>query len=93
MLVSELVRQQRILYHSDCWSIPNRIVSLNHVRIRPVVQGKAKSNIEFGIKITISVTDEGFTFLDRLSFSPYDDVENLKAQARALTADAATIQK
>jgi hypothetical protein len=83
LVVSELVRQQQILYHSDSRSIPHRIVSLCQAHIRPMVRGKARCNVEFGAKISISVTGDGFTFLDRLSYDPYNEGEDLKAQARA----------
>jgi len=83
LVVSELVRQQTILYHGDSRSIPDRIVSLSQAHIRPIVRGKARCNVEFGAKISISVTGKGFTFLDRLSFDPYNEGEDLKAQARA----------
>jgi len=83
LVVNELVRQQKILYQSDSRSIPDRIVSLYQAHIRPIVRGKARSNVEFGAKISISVTGDGFTFLDRLSYNPYNEGEDLKAQARA----------
>ena len=83
LVVSELVRQQTILYHADSNSIPNRIVSLFQSHIRPIVRGKARCNVEFGAKISLSVTGEGFTFLDRLSYDPYNEGEDLKAQAMA----------
>jgi len=83
LVVSELVRQQTILYHADSRSIPDRIVSLCQAHIRPIVRGKARCNVEFGAKISISVTGEGFTFLDRLSYAPYNEGEDLKAQAMA----------
>jgi hypothetical protein len=83
LVVSELVRQQNILDQSDSRSIPDRIVSLGQAHVRPIVRGKARCNVEFGAKISISVTGEGFTFLDRLSFDPYNEGEDLKAQARA----------
>ena len=83
LVVSELVRQQTILYYSDSRSIPDRIVSLCQAHLRPIVRGKARCNVEFGAKISISVTGEGFTFLDRLSFDPYNEGEDLKAQAMA----------
>jgi hypothetical protein len=83
LVVSELVRQQTILYHADRRSIPDRIVSLCQAHIRPIVRGKARCNVEFGAKISISVTGEGFTFLDRLSYDPYNEGEDLKAQAMA----------
>ena len=82
-MVSELVRQQTILYHADSRSIPNRIVSLFQSHIRPIVRGKARCNVEFGAKISISVTGEGFTFLDRLSYDPYNEGDDLKSQAMA----------
>lgn len=47
------------------------------------MRGKARCNVEFGAKISISVTGDGFTFLDRLSFDPYNEGEDLKARARA----------
>ena len=34
-------------------------------------------------EVSISVTGEGFTFLDRLSYDPYNEGEDLKAQAIA----------
>ncbi len=101
LVISELVRQQSILYHADSRSIPDRIVSLCQAHIRPIVLGKARCNVEcpastplagqlhcrrtveFGAKISISVTGEGFTFLDRLSYDPYNEGEELKGQAMA----------
>jgi hypothetical protein len=68
LVISELVRQQTILYHADSRSIPDRIGSLCQAHIRPIVRGKASCNVEFGAKISISVSGEGFTFLDRLSY-------------------------
>lgn len=83
LVVSELVRQQRILYHSDSRIIPNRIVSLFQAHISPIVRGKARCNVEFAAKISISVTGDGFTFPDRLSYDPYYEGEDLKTQVRA----------
>jgi transposase len=83
LVISELVRQQNILYLADSRSIPDRIVSLCQAHIRPIIRGKARCNVEFGAKISISVTGEGFTFLDRLSYDPYNEGEDLKSQAIA----------
>jgi hypothetical protein len=69
-----VVRQQNILDH---------IVNLSQAHIRPIVHGKARCNVEFEAKISISVIGEGFTFLDRHSVDPYNEGEDLKAQARS----------
>ena len=45
-------------------------MSLFQSHIRPIVRGKARCNVEFGAKISLSVTGEGFTFQDRLSYAP-----------------------
>ena len=89
---SELVRQQKILYHSDSKSIPDRI-SLYQALSRPIVRGKARSNVAFGATISISATGNGFTFLDRLSFDPYNEGEDLQSQAPAFVVGVATIQR
>ena len=83
LVVSELVRQQTILYHADSRSIPDQIVSLYQSHIRPIVRCKARCNVEFGVRISFSVTGEGFTFLDWLSYDSYNEGEDLKAQAMA----------
>ena len=63
--ISKLVLQQTILYYSVSRSIPDRIVSLSQAHVRPIVCAKARSNVEFGAKISISVTGNGLHFLDR----------------------------
>jgi IS5 family transposase len=83
LVVSELGRQQTILYHSDSRSIADRIVSLYQAHIRPIVRGKARRNVELGAKISIPVTGDGFTSRDRLSYAPYNEEDDLKSQARA----------
>jgi hypothetical protein len=83
LVASELVRQQLILYHSERRSVQHRIVSLTQSHIRPIVRGKARNNVEFGAKISVSVNGEGFAFLDRLSWDPYNEGDDLKAQVRA----------
>jgi hypothetical protein len=83
LVVSELVRQQMILFKSASRSIPIRIVNLCQAHIRPIVRGKARCNGAFGAKISISVTGDGFTFLGRFGFDPYNEGEDLRAQVRA----------
>ena len=83
LVVCELVQQQIILYHSESKSIPERIVSISQAQVNPIVCGKARSNDEFGANISISVTGDGLSFVDRLSLAPYNEGEDLRAQALA----------
>jgi len=83
LVVSELVRQQTILYVSGSRSIPDRILNLSQAHVRPFVRVKARCNDEFEAKISISMTGYDFAFLEQISFDLYNEGEGLKAQSRA----------
>ena len=83
LIDNELVGKRTVLYRTDSRSIPNRIVSLSQAHLRPLIRGKARVPFELGAKVSISVTDEGCTFLDRLSGEPYNGEVDLKVQTRA----------
>jgi IS5 family transposase len=73
---SELYRQQSILLYSYTRSIPDRIVNLVQRQVHPIAHGKARAAIEFGAKISVSVRN-GFAFLHRISWDPYNESEDL----------------
>jgi IS5 family transposase len=54
------------MYDNKSHSVEDRIVSIHQPHVRPIVRGKAKSKVEFGSKINISLVD-GITFLDDFS--------------------------
>jgi hypothetical protein len=81
LVISELHRQQTILLYAKTRSIPDRIVNLVQRQVRPMVRGKARAAVEFGAKISVSVRN-GFTFLHRISWDPYNEAEDLIAQAK-----------
>jgi len=76
LVSSEVLRQQRELYEKrrrkEPLSLPDRIVSLHKPHVRPIIRGKAGVPVEFGMKLSISVS-EGFTHLDYQSFDPYHE--------------------
>jgi len=81
LVISELHRQQSILLYSKTRSMPDRIVNLVQSHIRPMMRGKARAAVEFGAKISVSVRN-GFAFLHRISWDPYNESEDLIAQAK-----------
>ncbi|QPN67090.1 IS5 family transposase [Synechococcus sp. CBW1006] len=83
---SELERQQGLLLASQTNSIPDRLVNLVQTHIRPMVRGKARAAVEFGAKISVSVQN-GFPFLHRISWNPYNEGEDLIAQAEKYKLD------
>lgn len=85
-VISEVYRQQNIMYKDNRKKISDRIVSISQPWIRPMVRGKAGSAVEFGAKINISVTEK-MVIVDQSSFDAFNEstylieqLERYKAQ-------------
>ncbi len=79
LVIKELFRQQLCMYENRTHKMADRIVSINQPHIRPIVRGKAKSNVEFGAKVSVSLVD-GFSFVDRISWDNYNESGDLIEQ-------------
>jgi len=55
--IKKVYSQQKYMYDNKTHSVPDRITSIQQPHVRPIVRGKAGSNVEFGCKITTSVID------------------------------------
>ena len=75
-VVNQVYSQQREMHTTKTHSIPNRIVSINQPQVRPMVRGKAGSDVKFGSKIGVCVHD-GLTYLDQLSWDSYNETGEL----------------
>jgi hypothetical protein len=71
-VVRALYEQQRQMYEHRTRRVADRIVSLFQPWLRPIVRGKARSPVEFGVKLDVSVVN-GFTRLEHYSFSAYNE--------------------
>ena len=72
LVIQDVYKQQNEMYQSRTHRVDNRIVSIHQPHVRPIVRGKEKAKVEFGTKIHISLIN-GFTFLDKLSWEPYNE--------------------
>jgi len=70
--VKELYRQQQYMYDHKTHSVENRIVSISQPHVRPIVRGKARTNVEFGAKLAISVVD-GFCYMEKLAWDNFNE--------------------
>ena len=66
------------MFVSNTHRIENRIVSISQPYIRPIVRGKAKSPVEFGAKLDLSVDETGMCRIEKLSFDAYNESAVLK---------------
>jgi hypothetical protein len=78
--ISEIAKQQRFHYDNPSEPVPNRIVSVRQPHVRPIVRGKAGSEVEFGQKISLSVVD-GFTFIEEQDWNNFAEGVTLIASA------------
>ena len=62
-----LYAQQQYMFTNNTHSVINRIVSISQPYIRPIVRGKAKSPVEFGAKLDLSVDEKGMCRIEKLS--------------------------
>lgn len=65
------------MYDNHTHSVSNRIVSVSQPFVRPIVRGKVKNPVEFGMKLDISVVD-GWTRLEYHSFDAYNESTKLQ---------------
>lgn len=79
LVIQELYRQQAWMYENRTHKIADRIVSISQPHVRPIVRGKAGSNVEFGAKISVSLVN-GFGFVDRISWDNYNESVDLVSQ-------------
>jgi len=79
LVAQELYRQQLWMYKNRSHKIADRIVSISQPHVRPIVRGKAKSNVEFGAKISVSLVS-GFSFVDRINWNNYNESGDLESQ-------------
>ncbi len=79
-VINEVYRQQKQMHSTKTHSTTNRIVSIHQPHVRPMVRGKAGSDVEFGSKIGVCIHN-GLTYLDHLSWDSYNETEDLKTSA------------
>jgi IS5 family transposase len=68
------------MYEAKHHRMSGRIVSISQPHIRPIVRGKAGTPVEFGMKIS-SANIDGYLFIDRCSWDPYNESGDLVMQA------------
>ena len=85
LVVSEVYRQQQLMYQTRSRRVDDRIVSLTQPHVRPIVRGKAGTPVEFGAKFSASCV-QGCVFLDRLSWDNFNESGDLRSQVEQFKA-------
>lgn len=81
-VIQHIFDQQMTMYRTKTRSVEDRIVNIYQPYVRPIVRGKDKSQVEFGAKIGVSLS-EGFARIDTLSWDAYNESTDLIEQVEA----------
>ena len=82
LVIQELYRQQREMFDDKKHAIPDRIVSIDQPHVRPMVRGKAGSQVEFGAKIAASVVD-GYSRIESMQWDSFNEALTLQDSVEA----------
>lgn len=79
-IIQHVYRQQDQMYRSNTRRCDDRIVSISQPHVRPIVRGKSNKNVEFGAKLSVSLSGEGLAGVDRISWDAFHEGLDLEEQ-------------
>ena len=78
LTIGKLYEQQKYMYETKTHVVENRIVSISQPWLRPIVRGKAKTPVEFGAKLDLSIDTKGYARIETVSFDAYNESTHLQ---------------
>lgn len=81
-VIQQVLDQQTEMYKTKTHTHPDRIVSIHQPYVRPIVRGKAKTKVEFGAKINVSMQG-GFAKIDHFNWNAYNEGCELISQVES----------
>ena len=78
LTILKLYEQQKYMWDNRVHRVPDRIVSLSQPYLRPIVRGKVRTPVEFGAKFDVSIDENGYARMEKISFDPYNESTILK---------------
>ncbi len=80
-IIQHLYAQQQQMYKCKSRCCDDRIISISQPHVRPMVRGKSGKSVEFGSKISVSMTGK-LAFVDHLSWDAFNESADLIAQVK-----------
>lgn len=85
-VIQHVYEQQREMYEQKCRRCDDRIVSISQPYVRPIVRGKLNKPVEFGAKLSVSLSAQGLACVDHLRWDAFHEGRDLKSQVAAYRA-------
>ena len=79
-IIKELFRQQQQMHDSKTKRCDDRIVSISQPHVRPIIRGKQNKAVEFGAKLSVSLTAEGIACVDECRWDAFHEGRDLISQ-------------
>ena len=73
LTIMKLYEQQLYIYENKTHTAEHRIVSISQPWLRPIVRGKAKAPVEFGVNLDLSIDEKGYSRIEQISFEAYNE--------------------
>jgi len=85
-VIQHVYDQQWEMFRDKSRRCDDRIVSISQPYVRPIVRGKQNKPVEFGAKLSVSLTGEGLARVDHLRWDAFHEGGDLKSQVEAYRA-------
>ena len=85
-VIPHVYEQQSEMYRSKSRRCDDRIASISQPYVRPIIRGKLNKPVEFGAKLSVSLSGERLACVDHLRWDAFHEGLDLKNQVEAYRA-------
>jgi len=85
-VIQHVYAQQQEMYRNKSRRCDDRIDSISQPYVRPIVRGKLDRPVEFGAKLSVSLTGDGVACVDHLRWDAFHEGDDLESQVEACCA-------
>jgi transposase, IS5 family len=82
-IIQHVYRQQEEMYRTRSHRCDHRIVSISQPHVRPIIRGKTGKAVEFGAKLSVSLTAERLAHVDHLGWESFHEGHDLPSQVES----------
>ena len=82
-VIQHVFSQQADMYRHKTHRCDDRIVSIHQPHVRPIIRGKLNKSVEFGAKMSVSLTAQGLAKVDHIRWDAFNESNDLEAQVEA----------
>jgi len=82
-IIKTLFAQQSLMHKTNTQRCDDRIVSISQPHVRPIIRGKQNKAVEFGAKLSVSLTGDKIACVDELRWDAFHEAQDLIPQVEA----------